>query len=841
MSEPANPFGILKSFEAVKAAYDQLAEQQRSPGGGKDGLDATIRGFVEAAARAGAFIGNRGERRSAQDMLDYWFTQLLASGDERAMDAVSPRLAEYQPVAGTAEDAVEMPTATGPQPEFERSRQIIRLGALARQWQHNDKSKGYLLKGAALEDAKKFSEQDRDIAKLVAASEREEFKAKYALITALLFVVLLLAVLAGVAALQARDANQAYIEMKAQKELADAANNLALQEQKRADAADVALAQEQKASAEERTAEAEAQRRVAEAAAKASEDARQNAERLAAQAKTDTEALSKRFAELQKQQAVLDAAIDVIRTQLRSGVPLRRDELPEVIAELIKPDEGVDIFSDPSASLGGYNSAFLGVDIAAPKLSDPNRELAFEGGRPANYLNYSIVLNRQRRMAFYSAANVDRESLRVLPRIVLQDRPAGPDPRIPRDFQALEDWFAGPDVDLGHLVSRSEISWGPMLPADPNMAARTVDASVNVFPNITPQLDTFNRGAWAALERWTLTGHNPDARRVAIFTGPVFAGSDPEINGALVPRAFWKVAVSAIPTYSKSGGGGGYVVDAFLVPQFKRGTNEKIDPVRAFDPEAYRVPVAEIERLAGLRFADIIQVADQSRFPITAVTPGDELAGQVGTLDDLDKQQRLEAAQDLVIALRDGGLAWSEQQKVISALLAMAQDSSMQDLSATGRLNLLFVLSQVPAATWNDRQAIDLKARARAAVAALEARAAAGSTSIGPQTRGHLARLEANIGYGSKSTQTVYLQFAGLTRAEAVEISSRMKLLGWSIPGEERVKNGVNQVRFNPDVEADKTAAELLAADLRATGLTTVTAVANDRVKTGALEIWLSE
>jgi DNA/RNA endonuclease G (NUC1) len=807
----------VKSFDALKAVYDTLATENRSRGG-KEMLE-KIRAFINDATAAGAFIEDADQRRAAQDMLDYWFTLLLTKSEEE-MDVISPRLSDYQRQPIPSKDGVESPADAGPEPELERSRQIIRLGALARQWRLSE-AKGYLLKGAALEDAKKYSADDRDIADLVAASEREQRTTKNHWIIALACVASVFAVLAGIAFWQALTA---------------------MDERNRADAA-AALAREEQRRAEDEKAEADAQRRAAEAAARASEEARQNAERLSALGKADTEALSRRLAELQKQQAVLDEAIAVIRKQLQSA-QLRRSDLPPVIAKLIKPDEIINIFADPLVKLTGYNSGFLGVDIALPALSDPNRQSAYQGGRPLDYLNYSIVLNQARRLAFYSAVNLDRDALRVLPRIPFRTPSrfqADPDPRVPRDFQVLADWFAGAEIDIGHLASRSEISWGSTLPATPSIAAQIRDDAANVYPNITQQFDTFNRGIWAALERWILSKHNPGARRVVIFTGPVFANNDPDIGGGRVPRAFWKVAISAVPEYSQSKDSLGYVVDAFLISQFKAGTNQKIDQGQEFQPEAHRVSIAEIERLTGLRFDEIIRSTDLLRQPTVVETVGDALAKTVGLLNDADISKRKAATQELSSALQNDEMDRPEQRKVISALLEMAEGSSIETWSASGRVNLFDVLSQVPAAVWNDPQAIDLKAKARAAVVALESRDATGAIQIGQRLREHLVRLEGNISYGKKSTQIVYLQFAGLTRDEASEISGRLQVLGWNMPGEERVKESTNEVRFNPSVAADETAAELLAADLRAMGRTAVTATGNQLIPAGKLEIWLSE
>lgn len=47
---------------------------------------------------------------------------------------------------------------------------------------------------------------------------------------------------------------------------------------------------------------------------------------------------------------------------------------------------------------------------------------------------------------------------------------------------------------------------------------------------------------------------------------------------------------------------------------------------------------------------------------------------------------------------------------------------------------------------------------------------------------------------------TVYFQFAGFTRADAMAVSNALQSMGWSIPGEERTTAAINtnEVRFNP-------------------------------------------
>ena len=88
--------------------------------------------------------------------------------------------------------------------------------------------------------------------------------------------------------------------------------------------------------------------------------------------------------------------------------------------------------------------------------------------------------------------------------------------------------------------------------------------------------------------------------------------------------------------------------------------------------------------------------------------------------------------------------------------------------------------------------------------------------------------------------RTVLVQFAGMSRDDVKAIEGKLKLLDWSIPGEERTAKaiGYNEVRY-PDNDDDRRAAELLAADLRALGRSSVKAV-KIAGPPKTLEIWLS-
>ena len=90
---------------------------------------------------------------------------------------------------------------------------------------------------------------------------------------------------------------------------------------------------------------------------------------------------------------------------------------------------------------------------------------------------------------------------------------------------------------------------------------------------------------------------------------------------------------------------------------------------------------------------------------------------------------------------------------------------------------------------------------------------------------------------------TVYYQFAGLDRTRAVAISNEISKAGWHIPGQQKVSNRVNEVRYSPN---DIKVAELLQQDanaaLQAQNLKISLKLQESReVKQGIPEIWIYE
>lgn len=113
-----------------------------------------------------------------------------------------------------------------------------------------------------------------------------------------------------------------------------------------------------------------------------------------------------------------------------------------------------------------YDPAFLGRDIPLPVLTASLRIQALNDGKPVDYLHYSLILHRERRLAIVGAYNLDRDSLRHLPR----DRKANgwtTDPRLPAEAQLTNTTLRNNPLHRSNLVSRHFVSWGAVTESKP--------------------------------------------------------------------------------------------------------------------------------------------------------------------------------------------------------------------------------------------------------------------------------------------------------------------------------------------------------------------------------------
>ncbi|MES0005484.1 DNA/RNA non-specific endonuclease [Mesorhizobium sp. M0062] len=830
----------------------------------------TIRDFLAQARRAGSTIERESDRRAAQRILDYWSAELVTRPGITSADVSPARLAPFagsggletaepiavavdsesasreitdsgdiaiavpEPVAVVTKDSAVSGDGFASDDELSSDELIerfrIRVAAQARQWKNTGYA-GYLLRGEALKEASELS-QGPDIAEFIKASAKAETERKSrdrrkTLLT-LVFAALgiILAAVTYFAYAQRNEAlNARSIADKALLQAEESANRLAT--------LNIALSEalkETKSAREQAEAAFDVARKSVDDAAKrlAEQQAMQGTLRSATvlvitQLKLEKMAIDELTPSLR--QAVLVELAD----QVRSGEVVLA-QLPAPLQSALEPLLGKVTDNLPSG-LTGYNIDFIQAKIGFPRLTG---DLASDVGlsAPLAYFNYSLVMGRSHRMAIYSAVNLDRSQ-----RVSLQITGSGLryDVRQPTSVQPDLNWYLGQNRSWlpARLASANDIAWGPEFAGDPAAAALKLAQYTRILPNTMPQAREFYRLRWTRLESWVGTQHNPLANRVIIFSGPVFRPADQPIGGVPAPYAYWKLAVSSVPAAVMGEvREPEFVVDAFFIPA---------DAIGEFDPERYRLPVAELEKRTSLNFGTLIEWTDSVKNPGPDGTAADALAGRVKLLDSADGASDALRG-ELIAVLGNPDLPAPERRKVVAALVEMAGLRHMTGLTPAGRSNVLETLLSVPPDLWSRPDWLPVLAAARRAVADLDMSEVDGHAIIDDQDREALNTLKDRL-HIQRSPQTVYVQFAGMTREDAQALSAKMRALGWNIPspGEERVAAaaGKNEVRYNPDSDADHRAAELLAADLTAAGQA-VTIKAVPVIGANTLEIWIS-
>ena len=253
----------------------------------------------------------------------------------------------------------------------------------------------------------------------------------------------------------------------------------------------------------------------------------------------------------------------------------------------------------------GYDPSFLEtIDVPLPRVSkameqDTARVRSQKNGDPFElaYYHYSVYMNKRRRTAWFSAANVDGDHR---PDIGKRrgDRWYA-DPRILRSEQIGQEAFE-PGIDRGHLTRRQDTAWG-----DDVASATLANNDTFHFTNCSLQASPFNQGRdrWQGLEQFLLEQHaRKERRRMVVVTGPLFAANDPiykndRMNYSVrCPLQFWKICVLIRRDGTPSATG--FVLgqeDIQNLPGFEE----------AFDVAATQISVADLEERTGLDFGDI--------------------------------------------------------------------------------------------------------------------------------------------------------------------------------------------------------------------------------------------
>lgn len=241
--------------------------------------------------------------------------------------------------------------------------------------------------------------------------------------------------------------------------------------------------------------------------------------------------------------------------------------------------------------LAGYEENFLGEDfrIALPALGEALQrdvaQLSDGEGTLLRYAHFSVVMNRARRLAFFTAVNIHGGSLRNVPRS--SDRWYF-DPRLKREYQCGPELYAANDLDRGHLVRRLDPVWG----ADANRA----NEHTFHFTNCSPQHRHLNQKTWLNLEDYILDNAGRHDLKVNVFTGPVFRDDDMLYRGRFrIPAEFWKV-VAMVKQDGK--------LSATAYLQTQKNLIEDLE--FAYGPyKTYQVPIAHVEHITGLDFGTL--------------------------------------------------------------------------------------------------------------------------------------------------------------------------------------------------------------------------------------------
>jgi endonuclease G, mitochondrial len=236
----------------------------------------------------------------------------------------------------------------------------------------------------------------------------------------------------------------------------------------------------------------------------------------------------------------------------------------------------------------GYDARFLGNNHEVPHpefRSDFKQDIAplKNGEMILNYTHFSIVMSKSRRLAYYTAVNIDGKQLVNIGR---EDKWYF-DPRIEKKYQCGPEIYADNDLDRGHLVRRSDPVWGEL--------AKEANEDTFHFTNCSPQHKNLNQKTWLDLEDYILNNAQNHKLKATVFTGPVFRSDDILYRGVQIPAEFWKVAVIVKED-------GNLSATAYL--QSQQNLIDDLEFVYG-EYKTYQVPVSKIEALTELDFGNL--------------------------------------------------------------------------------------------------------------------------------------------------------------------------------------------------------------------------------------------
>jgi endonuclease G, mitochondrial len=238
----------------------------------------------------------------------------------------------------------------------------------------------------------------------------------------------------------------------------------------------------------------------------------------------------------------------------------------------------------------GYRAAFLGSQrqVEPPGLGKWKDKVAKVGdGHTLKYRHFSVVVAESRRMALYTAVNIDGKKLAPTKR---GNDVWYLDPRIDAAAQiGNAAAYTNNPLDRGHLVRRLDPVWGD--------EAGQAEEDTFHYTNSTPQHEALNQRTWLSLEDYVMRRTDEDEMKASVFSGPVLKQNDPRYRDIRLPREYWKVAV-AVDKQTKRLSAAGYILSQAddIEPLLEV-------PFGAF--RTYQVRISEISEKTGLDMAHL--------------------------------------------------------------------------------------------------------------------------------------------------------------------------------------------------------------------------------------------
>lgn len=286
-------------------------------------------------------------------------------------------------------------------------------------------------------------------------------------------------------------------------------------------------------------------------------------------------------------------------------------------SQLLEASFQIPIIHPDLEHRAGYDRMFLELDdggeVPLPQLTSDGEGIVSrlaDGTFELKYHRFSVVMHKKRRLALFTAANVNwqrndrlvdghkptREELTGIPDGVLEEWVM--DPRIPEEEQLSDLFFTkdGGAFDKGHLVRRDDVAWGSSFEEMQKGNGDTYHTT-----NCSPQVSKFNRSAqtdnWGDLEN--MIQKQTSAEKVIIFSGPVLSAQDRIFKGVdesglvkvRIPRKFWKIVVAKTDDGPRAFG--------FILKQKLSGVPLEFTIPEDWEP--HQTPIPEIEEsLFGL-------------------------------------------------------------------------------------------------------------------------------------------------------------------------------------------------------------------------------------------------